>query len=104
MSLPPAPQRSACLMVLKWAALEARVIGWSGQQEGLPAEEAQRLAQLMDAVHNIPGLMQRWDSCDEQRLMDDLRTYDERWGARSRVRLLGEYLSGLASAGQPPPP
>ena len=54
MAIAPEPQLSACLRVIYMASLDARVAGWSGDVN------AERLADLMDAIHNIPSLILNW--------------------------------------------
>jgi hypothetical protein len=76
----PVPQLAACLEVLYLAALDARVLGWSGEREGLGSDQAKRLADLMDAVHNVPKLAAEWERCDEQLLREMLGDYDARHG------------------------
>jgi hypothetical protein len=45
----------------------------------------------MDAVHNLPYLIQNWDGCDEQLLRGMLGDFDRRHGATGGVRLLEVY-------------
>ena len=52
----PAQKLAACLEVLYRAAIDARLLGWAGEREGLTSDESKRLADLMDGVHNVPGL------------------------------------------------
>lgn len=75
--LAPEPQLSACIRVLYLATIEARAIGWhKGDHD--------KLAALMDAVHNIPLLMEEWENCDESLLLRTLRAYDKKWGGSLR--------------------
>lgn len=83
----PDAKLAACLYVLYRAALDARELGWKGEQEGLTRDESKRLADLMDAIHNIPGLAANWERCDEKLLRDMLGDYDARHGGA----LLFEY-------------
>lgn len=76
----PGPKLAACLEVLYLAALDARLLGWAGERAGLSRDESKRLADLMDAVHNIPGLAADWERCDEQLLRSMLDDYDKRHG------------------------
>jgi hypothetical protein len=76
----PAPKLAACLEVLYHAAIEARLLGWHGMRTGLGRDESKRLADLMDAVHNIPGQAGDWGRCDEQELRSRLGAYDARHG------------------------
>lgn len=76
--LAPEPHLSACLHILYFATLEARAISW---RSGDPKQ----VAALMDAVHNIPVLLQRWEICDEKLLVSTLDDYDRAWGAALRA-------------------
>lgn len=76
----PAPKLAACLEVLYRAALDARLLGYAGEREGLGPDKAKRLADLMDAVHEIPRLVADWERCDEQLLRSMLGDYDARHG------------------------
>ncbi len=76
----PTPKLAACLEVLYRAAIDARLLGWTGERQGLGRDESRRLADLMDAVHNIPGLAADWGRCDEQLLRAMLGDYDARHG------------------------
>ena len=55
------------------AILDARVAGW--QSDVNP----ERLAALMDAIHNIPGLVRNWESCDQDLLKSKLLDYERKW-------------------------
>ena len=70
----------AGLTVLARATVTARMMGYEGSSGGLPAKQSEQLADLMDAVHNIPDLLGRWEACDESLLVSMLRDYDEKWG------------------------
>jgi hypothetical protein len=56
------------------AILDARASGW--QSDVNP----ERLADLMDAIHNLPTLVQHWDTCDQARLKNMLLDYERKWG------------------------
>ena len=73
MAIAPEPQLRACLRVIYMASLDARVAGWNGDVN------AERLADLMDAIHNIPNLIQHWENCDEDLLKSMLLDYERKW-------------------------
>ena len=73
MAIAPEPQLRACLRVIYLASLDARVAGWNGDVN------AERLADLMDAIHNIPNLIQHWGNCDEDLLKSMLLDYERKW-------------------------
>ncbi len=89
MGVAPEPFLTGYLSVLRDAILMAR--NWAGA--GVLNE---KLADLMDAVHNIPELLNRWEECDEPSLRSALKHYDVRWAESDRdlslCRLLDEAL------------
>lgn len=65
---------SACMKVVYHAAVYARSWGYSGKVD------ANNIADLMDAIHNIPELIQNWERCDVQLLrMSFLGAYQDKW-------------------------
>jgi hypothetical protein len=72
MGLAPEPLLSAYLTVLREATIYTRncVVGDMSRE---------KLGDLMDAVHNIPELLNRWEECDEPSLRSALESYDKRW-------------------------
>jgi hypothetical protein len=81
MALAPAPQLAACLEVLYRASIAARMMGYEGHADGLSPRQADQLAALMDAVHELPHLAGAWERCDEALLRGTLEAYDMQWGA-----------------------
>jgi hypothetical protein len=96
MSLAPEKNLKACLAVLYHAAIQGRLLGWEGERTGLSRERCTQLADLMDAVHNIPGLVQRWEECDEALLRSMLSDYDEKWNPSARLLEVYDRLVGGA--------
>lgn len=96
MSIAPAPYLEACLAVLYRACISGRLLGWSGEQSGLTAAQSGELADLLDAVHNLPHLIQHWEECDEPLLRQFLAAFDEKWKASGRGDLLAVYEDVLA--------
>lgn len=80
----------ACLTVLRSACVYARLLGYEGQRTGLQPERADLLADLMDAVHNLPDLVARWPSCNEDLLRDMLSAFDQKWSSAG-LGLLATY-------------
>ena len=99
MAIPSDRHLAACLEVLYRSTLEARILGWRGTGTGLAPDDSARLADLMDAVHNIPQLILRWDTVDEKRLRQYLADYDDKWGTVGSLRLLEAYESKLSQQG-----
>jgi hypothetical protein len=73
MAIAPEPYRSACLAVLDRTILYCRAAGWSN------ALSAEHVADLMDAVHNIPWFIQNWERCDVALLRAMLYEYEQKW-------------------------
>ena len=95
MALAPEPYLSACLEVLLQATIHARLIGYDGHDTGLTPAQSDCLADLMDAVHNIPDLLKRWEECDEPFLRSFFEAFDQKWEKQTSARLLGTYLRVL---------
>lgn len=73
MALAPEPYLSACLATISEAVLAARFNSWR------KSASPEQIADLMDAIHNIPSLMKNWENCDVQWLRESLRQYDTKW-------------------------
>jgi hypothetical protein len=81
--------------VLYRASINCRAWGWSG------AVSAEHLADLMDAVHNIPHLVQEWERCDVQFLRESfLLAYQRKWGERSGLALCDIFDHIVAGHGK----
>ena len=80
--LAPEPQLDACLQIVYRASVIARMLG---RRAG--AKDHEQIADLMDAVHNIPVLVRQWDKCDVALLRSNLESYDRKWNGA----LLREY-------------
>ena len=94
----PLPDKNlrACLAVLFRACIHARLLGYEGADQGLAAERCKLLADLMDAVHNLPELAMRWPECDESLLRTMLEDFDTRWPS-ANIGLLATYEAALAT-------
>jgi hypothetical protein len=88
-SLAPEPYLGACLEVIRFAILNARSAAWRNDVS------ADQLADLMDAVHNLPTLINNWGSCNQLRLREMLEGYDTKW-ANSGTKLLSIYDGVIA--------
>jgi hypothetical protein len=86
MSLAPENHLRACLKAMSVSILRARFIAWEGERHPDPKtrERFHQVAELMDAIHNIPGLLIRWGTCDIDRLRASLgplvHAYDQELG------------------------
>jgi hypothetical protein len=82
MAVAPEPYLSACMTVLYRPALACRMWGWSGEVS------PEHLADLMDAIHNIPELVRHWERCDIELLRGMLGDYERKWAGRGGLALL----------------
>lgn len=79
------------MVVLERAVLTCRAWGWSGD---IPSEH---LADLMDAVHNIPLLTPNWAEWCPNFVREPLMTYQRKWADRGGLMLcdvFDEIVSG----------
>jgi hypothetical protein len=97
MSLPPPQKLAACLAALECAAIRLRLLGYAGEKEGMPPRDASEVAALADAVHNLPHLIQHWDTCNEELLRGMLHDCDNLFP--SAHGLLAAYEAAGAAAG-----
>jgi hypothetical protein len=72
MDLAPPDKLEGFLEFLFQVLLTVRGMGWNN------APHAQ-IADLMDAVHNLPDLLRSWSEFDEELFRNGLRRYDEKW-------------------------
>ncbi len=79
MTLAPTPKLAACLAALYRAIVRLRLLGYAGQQDGLSRAQASEIAALADAVHNLPYLVQHWETCNEELLRSMLDDCDRRF-------------------------
>jgi hypothetical protein len=75
MSLPKEPFLSAYLEVLRQAVSYSRFLA-------LRKESHEQIADLLDAVHSIPELLNKWEKCDTQSLRAYLEAYDNKWAKK----------------------
>lgn len=73
---------AACLDVLYRVAIEVRVLAWGSSysiRHRLKRRHHERIADLMDATHNIPVMMNNWEHCEVERIREYLDACDRRW-------------------------
>ncbi len=90
MTTVPEREFHACMCVLTDAILRARAWAW---QDQVPTEQ---LADLMDAVHNIPTLLENWESCDQDSFMAELNHFQQKWASSGGLALHSIYEQALA--------
>lgn len=102
MALAPEPYLSACLETVYFAVTQARHMGVTGRRSGIAVGDAARLDELMDAIHNLPRLVRRWENVDEERIRAVLADFDAKWAQVTSFELLPIYqraLLGVEDAG-----
>ncbi len=101
MSLAPPRKLAGCLAALECATLRMRLLGYAGEDDGMAPAHAAEVAALADAVHNLPYLIQHWESCDEELLRGMLDDCDKRFpNGRS---LLAAYDAAQIAPNEPLP-
>lgn len=94
----PEPQLTALFEVVYRASLRARDLGYGGKSlpEDRRGEALLEVADLMDAIHNIPLYLTTYEDWDEEHFRDAiLRAYDEKWSETSGLRLSVVYEDAL---------
>jgi hypothetical protein len=69
---PPPDALAGYLEFISRVILTARVMGW----QNAPHDQ---IADLMDALHNLPSFLPRWHSFDQELFREYLKIYDEKW-------------------------
>ena len=85
MALPPDDELKACLEVIRMAVLVSRVWGWQKQID------AEQLADLMDAIHNIPNINQHWTRDSSLEILREIESYDNKWTKSGGLSLKSRY-------------
>ncbi|MBN2144873.1 MAG: hypothetical protein JW774_09645 [Candidatus Aureabacteria bacterium] len=90
MGFPKEDILSAYLNVLRQAILHARLLS-------LQKQSYEQITDLLDAIHNIPELLTRWEKCDIKWLRQSLEAYDKKWGNKPNMFNLVNTLEKSAS-------
>jgi hypothetical protein len=77
-TFPPPHELAAYLEFIDRVIINARVMGW----QNAPHEH---IADLMDAVHNLPYYLSRWPEFDRDVFRVFLKGYDAKWPAGIRL-------------------
>jgi hypothetical protein len=89
---PPPSTLEGYLTFLYRVTLYARIMGW----DHAPHDQ---IADLMDAVHNLPHLLSHWDQFDQVTFRQFLVSYDAKWHREGEsVSLLGCLEDCLANS------
>ncbi len=83
-NLPPENQLRALLKLIYFAMLESRAEAWQGENEseGASRDRFNKIARLMDAIHNISGHLTNYHSWDQhyfERCLGSRNTEVGRW-------------------------
>lgn len=67
MNLPPNDQLLALLKLICYATVKARGEAWDGEKEteGVTKDRFTKIAKLMDAIHNIPLFLTKYELWDQ---------------------------------------
>ncbi|KZN66415.1 hypothetical protein N473_08475 [Pseudoalteromonas luteoviolacea CPMOR-1] len=84
-------EQLALLKTLQRALLEIRIIGFKGQDSGLSVEQSEFIADIADALHNIPDAITdaNFDLDFHTKIM--LGGFDDKYGTTTNFRLLEIY-------------
>lgn len=77
----PEPYLSAFLWVLHRAIISCRFGHWQGEFS------SEHTAELMDAIHNIPTMIQNWEPEHLEFLRASLQDYETKWLSRGGIAL-----------------
>jgi hypothetical protein len=81
MAIAPEPYLSAYLEVMRETIISVRFLAWQDDNSFISKRE--QIADLMDAIHVIPELLNEWERCDEPALKDHfLKGYDKKWAKK----------------------
>ncbi len=98
---PPDPHLKACLAVLYHALIESRrfcFVAGGRLRDRLSGRRSRQAADVLDAAHNLPWLIENWERCDQERLRQDLGSYKRRWREYAGTDLLAIYEQTLCRA------
>ncbi len=90
MALPEKRMLNAYLRVMREAIIYARALAYR-------KADFQLIGDLMDAIHVIPELINKWEECDEPDLKRDyLQVFDNRWAEKTGFSLLSIYAGAYS--------
>ena len=82
MDIAPDPYLKSYLKVLEKAISQARFYALKSQNKllkGFDSKHHENLADLLDAIHVIPELLNQWSRCNEPSLRNYLEEFDKKW-------------------------
>lgn len=81
MALPNQEVIMKYLIVLRQSILHARVLAWEKKSH-------EEIADLLDAIHNVPEMLTQWESCDEKFLTQQIESYDKKWAKKEGFSII----------------
>ncbi len=72
MSFPSRRKLNQISSFLYMAITIARVLAWENKSH-------EQIADLLDAVHNLPDFINKWDEWNENYFLEMLKAYDDKW-------------------------
>ena len=93
MSKPTRQELNGLLGVVYRVIIEARILGWEGENGniGIKPKECKYLADMMDAIHNIPLAINEEQHYDNDFLLLLLKGFDEKWANKENLSLMTTY-------------
>ena len=79
----PEPKLSAYLNVFYHVINRAKLLSYADKPD------TKQIGDLLEAAHNLPRLLIRWDLCNEECLLDELSGFYEKWRGRDGIDLVG---------------
>ena len=89
----PLNEKRALTRVLSYALVRARMWGWE------KSVDPDQLADLMDAVHNIPRLLHDWTPHDRELVLAALGDYEGKWADKGGPALRSIFDDELRAGG-----
>jgi hypothetical protein len=75
MALPKQEILEKYLMVIRQGIVQGRILA---EQK----KSYEQIYDILDAIHNIPELLVKWEDCDESWLIEELKRYDKKWQSK----------------------
>ncbi len=84
-------EQKALIKTLQRAILRIRMLGYEGQKNGLTGDQCELIADLADAIHNIPEsiIEENFDLNFHTNIM--LGGFDQKYKGKSNIQLLDLY-------------
>jgi len=95
----PEAEMHALTQLMYRVIINARLIAWGNSKliNRIKSSSNEHLADLMDAIHNVPIYLDKWEDWDEKMFLTILGCYDDKWTDRSGINLTEIYHHELES-------